>query len=106
MSLIPGTTPTLTISLDTSISGCSAMQLCLVCGDARIVREQDELVLSQDGTEVSARLTQAETLLLPDDKIARVQLRVMLHDAVLSTEVMTVSVKELLYRKELIPHET
>ena len=61
------------------------------------------LSLSTDGTAVTANFTQAETLLLPDDKIAFVQLRVLLHGAAMATEVFSLSTKTLLYRKELMP---
>lgn len=105
MHLIPGTTPTLNISLDISVADCTAMQLCLMCGDIRILRDKAGLSLSEDGKTVSTRLTQAEALLLPDNKIAKIQLRVMLDGAVMATDVMTVAVKELLYRKELMPDD-
>lgn len=102
MSLIPGTTPTLTIQLDTSISGCTAAQLCIRCDDAYLVREMDELEISADGTSVSATLTQTETLLFPNDKIAKVQLRVVRNGKVMATEVLTVSTHTLLHREELL----
>ena len=56
MSIIPGTTPTLTLSLDKSITGCTAAEFCLVCGTVRILRPLSELSISADGTEVSLRL--------------------------------------------------
>lgn len=71
MSIIPGTTPTLTLSLDRSITGCTAAEFCLACGTVRILRPLSELSLSADGTEVSLRLTQTETLMLPDNQIAK-----------------------------------
>ena len=55
MSIIPGTTPTLTLSLDRSITGCTAAEFCLACGTIRILRPLSELSLSADGTEVSLR---------------------------------------------------
>ena len=61
MSIIPGTTPTLTLSLDRSITGCAAAEFCLACGTVRLLRPLSELSLSADGTEVSLRLTQTET---------------------------------------------
>ena len=75
MSIIPGTTPTLTLSLDASITGCTAAEFCLVCENVRILRSLADLSISEDGTEVSVRLTQSETLSLPDNRIAKVQLR-------------------------------
>ena len=101
MSIIPGTTPTLTLSLDTSITGCIAAEFCLVCENVRILHSLPELQLSEDGKEVSIRLTQAETLSLPDNRIAKVQLRVMLDGAVLATDVLAVPTKELLHREVL-----
>ena len=103
MNLIPGTTPSLTMRLDVSIADCEAAQLCLRCGNTLIIKERDALSLSIDGTAVTANFTQAETLLLPDDKIAFVQLRVLLHGAAMATEVFSLSTKTLLYRKELMP---
>lgn len=103
MHIIPGTTPTLTLQLDVSVLGCNAAQLCLRCENVLIVKERPSLTFSDDGKEVSTTLTQAETLLLPDDKLAFVQLRVMLHGAVMATEVLPLSTKKLLYRKELMP---
>ena len=38
MSIIPGTTPTLTLSLDRSITGCAAAEFCLACGTVRLLR--------------------------------------------------------------------
>ena len=93
MSIIPGTTPTLTLSLERSITAC---------GTVRILRPLSELSLSADGTEVSLRLTQTETLMLPDNQIAKVQLRVMLGGAVFATDSIPVPTKELLHREELI----
>lgn len=101
MSIIPGTTPTLTLSLDESVAGCTAAELCLVCENVRILRGLDELAISEDGKEVSCALTQPETLTLPDNHIAKVQLRVMLGGAVFATDVLTVSVRELLNREVL-----
>lgn len=102
MSIIPGTTPTLTLALDTSVAGCTAAEFCLVCENVRILRRLDELAISEDGTEVSVRLTQTETLMLPDNQIAKVQLRVMLGGAVFATDSIPVPTKELLHREELI----
>ncbi len=105
MNIIPGTTPTLTMQLDVSITGCDAAQLCIRCGNTLIVKERNALTISEDGKAVSTILTQTETLLLPDDKIAFVQLRVLLHGAAMATEVFSLSTKTLLYRKELMPDD-
>ena len=72
MSIIPGTTPTLTLSLDTSISNCTAAEFCLVCENIRILHSLPELQISDDGKEISIRLTQSETLSLPDNRVAKV----------------------------------
>ena len=74
MSIIPGTTPTLILTLDESIAGCAAAELCIVCDNVRILRSLPELAISEDGKEVSCTLTQPETLTLPDNRIAKVQL--------------------------------
>lgn len=101
MSIIPGTTPTLTLSLDASIANCTAAEFCLVCENVRILRTLPELQISADGKEVSVRLTQVETLSLPDNRMAKVQLRVLLDGAVLATDVLAVPTKELLHREVL-----
>ena len=101
MSIIPGTTPTLTLSLDTSITGCTAAEFCLVCENVRILHSLPELQLSEDGKEVSIRLTQAETLSLPDNRMVKMQLRVVVDGAVLATDVLAVPTKELLHREVL-----
>ena len=101
MSIIPGTTPTLTLSLDAAITGCTAAEFCLVCENVRILRSLPELQISADGKEVSVRLTQVETLSLPDNRMAKVQLRVLLDGAVLATDVLAVPTKELLHREVL-----
>ena len=101
MSIIPGTTPTLTLSLDAGITGCAAAEFCLVCENVRILRTLPELQISADGKEVSVRLTQVETLSLPDNRMAKVQLRVLLDGAVLATDVLAVPTKELLHREVL-----
>ena len=96
MSIIPGTTPTLTLSLDASITGCTAAEFCLVCENVRILRSLADLSISEDGTEVSVRLT------LPDNRIAKVQLRVMRDGTVFATDVLAVPTKELLHREVLL----
>ena len=101
MSIIPGTTPTLTLSLDAGITGCTAAEFGLVCENVRILRTLPELQISADGKEVSVRLTQVETLSLPDNRMAKVQLRVLLDGAVLATDVLAVPTKELLHREVL-----
>lgn len=101
MGIIPGTTPTLVLTLDESIAGCTAAELCIICDNVRILRSLPELAISEDGTEVSCTLTQPETLTLPDNRIAKVQLRVMLGGAVYATDVLAVSVRELLNREVL-----
>ena len=101
MSIIPGTTPTLTLSLDASIANCTAAEFCFVCEKVRILHGLPELQLSEDGTEVSVRLTQPETLSLPDNRMVKMQLRVMIDGAVLATDVLAVPTKELLHREVL-----
>ena len=101
MSIIPGTTPTLTLSLDASIANCTAAEFCLVCENVRILCDLQEMQISEDGTEVSVRLTQPETLSLPDNRMVKMQLRVMIDGAVLATDVLAVPTKELLHREVL-----
>ena len=101
MSIIPGTTPTLTLSLDASIANCTAAEFCLVCENVRILRDLQEIQISEDGTEVSVQLTQSETLSLPDNRMVKMQLRVMIDGAVLATDVLAVPTKELLHREVL-----
>ena len=69
-----------------------------------ILRELPELTLSSDGMQVSTPLTQSETLRLPDNRIASVQLRVILGGTVMATDVLSISTKALLYREELKPY--
>ena len=101
MNIIPGTTPTLTLSLDTSIANCTAAEFCLVCENMRILRDLQEMQISEDGTEVSVQLTQSETLSLPNNRMVKMQLRVMIAGAVLATDVLAVPTKELLHREVL-----
>lgn len=101
MNIIPGTTPTLTLSLDTSIANCTAAEFCLVCENMRILRDLQEMQISEDGTEVSVQLTQSETLSLPNNRMVKMQLRVMIDGAVLATDVLAVPTKELLHREVL-----
>lgn len=101
MSIIPGTTPTLTLSLDASIANCTAAEFCLVCENVRILRDLQEMQISEDGTEVNVQLTQSETLSLPDNCMVKMQLRVMIDGAVLATDVLAVPTKELLHREVL-----
>ena len=101
MNMIPGTTPTLTVTLDADNSRCSAAELCIRCDKVTILKTLDDLTLSGDGTQVSVTLSQAETLLFPDNRTALVQLRVLIGASVLATNVMQISTKELLHRKEL-----
>lgn len=101
MSIIPGTTPTLRIVLDGSIKGCKTAELCIQCDRVQIIKGLSELALSSDGTVVTVTLSQKETLQLPDNKVALVQLRVLIGESALATNVMSVSTKELLHREEL-----
>lgn len=101
MSIIPGTTPTLRIALDGSIKGCKTAELCIQCDRVQIVKTLADLTLSADGKEVTVTLSQKETLQLPDNKVALVQLRVLIGESALATNVMSVSTKELLHREEL-----
>ena len=101
MSIIPGTTPTLTLSLDASIANCTAAEFCFVCENVRILRDLQEMQISEDGTEVSVQLTQSETISLPDNRMVKMQLRVMIDGAVLATDVLAVPTKELLHREVL-----
>ena len=105
MNMIPGTTPTLTVTLDADISRCSAAELCIRCDKVTILKTLDDLTLTGDGTQVSVTLSQAETLLFPDNCTALVQLRVLIGASVLATNVMQISTKELLHRKELTANE-
>ncbi len=102
MSIIPGTTPTLTMQLDMSVASCTAAEFCLVCGKISIIRKLPSLTISEDGMKVSIKLTQAETLQIPDNQVARVQLRVLLNGTAMATDVIPVSTRELLHRKELV----
>ena len=101
MGIIPGTTPTLTVVLDASIQDCTAAELCICCEGVRILKTLDDLRISPDGTEVSVKLTQRETLLLPNDRVALVQLRALIGASALATNVMQIQTRELLHRKEL-----
>ena len=101
MSIIPGTTPTLTLSLDASIANCTAAEFCFVCENVRILHDLQEMQISEDGTEVSVQLTQSETISLPDNRMVKMQLRVMIDGAVLATDVLAVPTKELLHREVL-----
>lgn len=101
MGIIPGTTPRLTVLLDEEIPECDAAELFIRCGDVTILKTLDELDVSEDGTAFSTELTQRETLQLPDNRTALVQLRVMIDEAVFATDVMQLAVGELLHRKEM-----
>lgn len=104
MSIIPGTTPTLRIVLDGSIKGCKMAELCIQCDRVQIIKGLTDLALSSDGTVVTVTLSQKETLQFPDNKVALVQLRVLIGETALATNVMSVSTKELLHREELIAY--
>lgn len=101
MSIIPGTTPTLRIVLDESIKGCSTAELCIQCDRVQIIKGLADIVISAGGKEAAVTLSQKETLQLPDNKVALVQLRVLIGESALATNVMSVSTKELLHREEL-----
>lgn len=102
MGIIPGTTPRLTVQLDEEIPDCDAAELFIRCGDIMILKTQDELDVSEDGTAFSAELTQRETLQFPDNKTALVQLRIMIGAAIFATDVMQLAIGELLNRKEMV----
>jgi len=100
--IIPGTTPTVTVHLDTDVSDWDFALLTVRHGGVTLIeRDEDELTLSADGKTVSAVLTQSETLRLPNSARLAMQLRVLLDGVAMATDVMPLETAVVLGRKEL-----
>lgn len=91
------TTPTVTIHIDESLSGCEWFRVTFAQKDgARIVKDQDDCELSEDGKEIRVTLTQDETLRFNVRNDLRVQVRFGSDGSACASDIASVKVLEIL----------
>ena len=94
--MIRGTTPTHTFQIPFSTSLLKEIRISYAQGNSVIVEKSTE-DCRLDGTEITVKLTQEETMRFSETKLAELQLRVKLNDGnVLATPVLRLDVGELL----------
>lgn len=94
--MIRGTTPTHTFQIPFSTNLLNEIRITYAQGNSVIVEKRTE-DCSLNGSDITVKLTQEETLRFSDNKTAELQLRVLLNDGnALATSVLRLDVSELL----------
>ena len=94
--MIRGTTPTHTFQIPFSTNLLKEVRIIYAQAGSAIVEKNTE-DCSLDGTDITVKLTQEETMRFSERKIAELQLRVLLNDGnALATPVLRLDVGELL----------
>lgn len=93
--MIRGTTPTFTFNLPFDVSLVKTAYITLRSMGVEVEKGTKDCVLS--GNTIATTLTQEETLTLPKNRQAQIQLRVLTTDnKALATEIYTVQVADIL----------
>lgn len=93
--MIRGTTPTLTFNLPFETSVVKSAYITIRSKEVEVEKETKDCILN--GTTITTKLTQEDTLKLPESKLAKVQLRILTNDGeALATSVYEIRVGELL----------
>lgn len=93
--MIRGTTPTLTFNLPFDTSIIKSAYITVRCNEIEIEKGLESCVLT--GKKIQTKLTQEETLSLPKNKEAKIQLRVLtVDDDALATDIYIKPVLEIL----------
>lgn len=93
--MIRGTTPTLTFNLPFDTSMIKAAFITIKSRGVEVEKSGSDCVFS--GTTISTKLTQEETLSLPQSQLANIQLRVLtVNEEALATNIYTIKVEEIL----------
>lgn len=90
-----GTTPTLELTLDTSLIDCE-YHVTIENGKRQLTKRESECHLSEDGYTIHVMLTQAETLSLDASQPVRVQVRFKVGNAAYATNIARTSVEDIL----------
>lgn len=96
MTIIQGTTPTLTIAIaeDIDISTATAVELSFKSGSTLTRKGLEDVTI--DENSISYHFTQAETLAFSEDDILFWQLRVMVGGEIYGTTIQSISVEDLM----------
>ena len=90
------TTPTVEIHIDECLTGCWFRVAFAQKNGSKLVKDQDECELSEDGKTIQVPLTQRETLSFSDRYDLCVQVRFGSGDEVCASDIATVKVAEIL----------
>lgn len=90
-----GTTPTLELTLDTSLIDCE-YHVTIENGRRQFTKREGDCQLSEDGMTISVTLTQEETLSLDASQPVRVQVRFKANDTAYATSIARTSVEDIL----------
>lgn len=90
------TTPTIRISIDENITGCWYRVTFAQRYGPKIVKDQDECTLSEDGKTILVPLTQSETLMFNTNENVRVQVKFGNDYKVAASSIVALKVKEIL----------
>lgn len=93
--MIRGTTPTFTFNLPFDVSNVKSAYITLKSNGVEVEKGLEDCTLSE--TTIATTLTQEETLKLPKNRRAQIQLRVLTNDNnAFATEIFTVEVADIL----------
>lgn len=98
-SIRRGTTPTISVAVDTDLSSWPTIYLSLYGAGSKLDLDKDRLTVTKmaTGCTLTATLTQAETLAFTDGQLAQVQVRAKSADgSAIATEIGTVNVRGIL----------
>ena len=90
------TTPTIRIYIDKNIKGCwYRVTFAQRCGP-KLIKDQNDCTLSEDGKTILVPLTQDETLLFNAHERVKVQVKFGSNDKVAASSIVALQVKEIL----------
>lgn len=90
------TTPNVEIRIDECLTGCWYRVTFAQKGGQKLIKDQDECELSDDGKTVYVHLSQRDTLQFSDKYDLRVQVRFGRGDEACASDIATVKVAEIL----------
>lgn len=90
------TTPNVEIRIDECLTGCWYRVTFAQKGGQRLVKDQDDCELSEDGKTINVHLTQQETLGFSDKYDLRVQVRFGTGDEACASDIAATRVAEIL----------
>ena len=90
------TTPRLTISIDVDLRDCWYRVTLAQTHGAKIIKNQDECELSEDGKTIYVQLSQEETLSFSDRYKVNIQVRYGKDSSACATNIVMISVGQIL----------